>query len=234
MSSPAVVSDVKPKAKRGPKKSDDVVVDIVPPPVPIDVKPKKTRAPPKKKDDDLVLEVPTTEQKPKKKAPVKNKSDDLVVDDLPNKKTSAKNKSDNVDSDVTADEKIKKVRAPTLPAKFAKFIQFGFWFMKKVNSDGATLLNIDEDIFLQQIHLFDQVQLQQAFVQEFFDQSKDNLKTIRSIIKDRSKAAIKAAKANAPKKPRASRPKNNNNDPLVNQLVSLATQHNHLNNSSLI
>ena len=246
MSSPAVVTELKPKAKRGHKKSD--VVDIVPPPVttdvPTDDKPKKARAPPKKKDDVVDDSAVTTDDKPKKaRAPPKKKDDvvdnsDVPTEDKP-KKVPAKKKQDVVDdSDVPTEEKTKKPRAPTLPAKFAKFIQFGFWFMKKVNGDGATLLNIDEDAFLQQIHLFDTVDLQQTFVQEFFDQSKDNLKTIRSIIKDRNKTFAKAAKANAPKKPRATRQKkttnNHDHDPLVNHLLSLATNQNlPLNNTTI-
>ena len=101
----------------------------------------------------------------------------------------------------------KKMRKPSLPAKFAKFIQFGYFFVKQYNAmDGVT--PIDETSFLDKLHLFDTVDNQQAFVQSFFDDAKNINKTIRKLVQAKVKADAKAAappkvKATRVKKPKA-------------------------------
>jgi hypothetical protein len=95
----------------------------------------------------------------------------------------------------------KKMRKPSLPAKFNKFIQFGYFFLKQYNDmDGVT--PIDENSFLDKLHLFDTVDNQQAFVQSFFDDAKNINKTIRKVIQAKLKADKKAA---APPKVKAPR-----------------------------
>ena len=139
-----------------------------------------------------------------------------------------------------AEVKAKKPRTPTLPAKFGKIIQFGYWFMQKLNDD-ADAPAVDEELFIEKINLFSDVDSQQSFVQEFFDQSKDVNKTIRQLIKDRTKEATKAAKAAArelakadkkakkptepkEKKPRVKKdkPVASSEDAFVNEMVQLA------------
>jgi len=122
----------------------------------------------------------------------------------------------------------KKARAATLPAKYAKFIQFGFWFLKKLN-ENSDVPAIDEALFNEKLKLFAEVDEQQAFVQEFFDASKDMNKDIRLLLLQRKRDAAKAAKAEAratakaeakaakaidapPKKPRAPRQKKEASD----------------------
>lgn len=90
----------------------------------------------------------------------------------------------------------KKPRAPTLPAKYAKFIQFGFWFLKKLN-ENSDAPAIDEALFNEKLKLFAPIDQQQAFVQEFFDSSKDINKSIRDISLQRKRDEVKAEKAAA-------------------------------------
>jgi len=96
-------------------------------------------------------------------------------------------------SDASPAVKEKKPRNPTLPAKFGKFIQFGYWFMKQLNDDTDTPA-VDETLFIEKIHLYSAVDEQQTFVQGFFDDSKDIAKTIRQTIQQKKKDEIKAAK----------------------------------------
>lgn len=115
-------------------------------------------------------------------------------------------------SPAVKDVKEKKPRNPTLPAKFGKFIQFGYWFMKQLNDDSDTPA-VDETLFIEKIHLYSAVDEQQTFVQGFFDDSKDIAKTIRQTIQQKKKDEVKAAKLalkeqnKSEKKPRAPRQK---------------------------
>ena len=95
----------------------------------------------------------------------------------------------------------KKMRKPSLPAKFNKFIQFGYFFLNQYNAmEGVT--PIDETSFLDKLHLFDTVDNQQAFVQSFFDDAKNINKTIRKVIQTKKKADAKAEKPPKVKTPR--------------------------------
>jgi hypothetical protein len=93
--------------------------------------------------------------------------------------------------------KEKKPRAPTLPAKFGKFIQFGYWFMSKLNehSDDSLPKAVDETLYIEKLNLYSDIESQQAFVQGFFDESKDIAKTIRQTLLQKKKDEVKAAKA---------------------------------------
>jgi hypothetical protein len=104
------------------------------------------------------------------------------------------------------DDNAKKARKPTLPAKFAKFIQFGFFFMKELND--SRLLNgqdpiVDEALFMDELRVFADVDSQKEFVQKYFDGAKENAKTIRKLIADKKKAEAKANKPVKERKPRA-------------------------------
>jgi hypothetical protein len=128
----------------------------------------------------------------------------------------------------------KKPRAPTLPAKYNKFLQFGYYLMQSLK-DAEGNINVNSaDHFIEQIHLFDSLDNQKNFVQEFFDQSKDINKAIRKLNADKKKATVKAAKlaaklASKPAKPSKPAKKNNKNkntssdDTFVSDIVSLAT-----------
>ena len=131
---------------------------------------------------------------------------------------------------------VKKTRAASLPAKYAKFVQFGYYLLKHINNkntaDGISLL--DEPAFLDHIHMFDAVDVQQAFVQQFFDDSKNINLTMRKAVQLNKKNVLKQIKLDAKppkvKKVRATtnanKPKKNKNvaaDGIVAELVSLAT-----------
>jgi len=119
----------------------------------------------------------------------------------------------------------KKTRAPSLPAKFGKFIQFGY-FLLKTMSQRATEAGdapIEDAALAEAIHLRDSVADQQAFVQSFFDQSKDINKEIRSLL--RAKKAKESKEAKEPKKKRAKKAIVSNGQPdIVAEIVALANQ----------
>lgn len=99
------------------------------------------------------------------------------------------------------------VKAPRLPEKFGKFIQFGFWLMTRINTpqEGDTDVEpkIDEEDFLNAISLYGTVDEQTAFVQAFFDDSKENKKSIRKLVT----AHKKATEPKKERKPRVKKPK---------------------------
>jgi hypothetical protein len=91
---------------------------------------------------------------------------------------------DNLDTTVVAASKPKP-----LPAKFAKFLQFGYFLLNQVDPN--------PDIFARLL-LYESSDAQEAFVQSFLDQNKNINKDIR-------KAVSANKKANAPKKTRATK-----------------------------
>ena len=117
---------------------------------------------------------------------------------------------------VTTEIKEKKPRTPTLPAKFGKFIQFGYWLIQSFKDEDGNFAVDNEAEFVEAIHLYDSVDAQQEFVQDFFDDSKDVAKEIRKLILDKKRAEAKEAKAAAkaaekaaapPKEPKAPKEK---------------------------
>jgi len=102
---------------------------------------------------------------------------------------------------------VKKERAPRLPAKFAKFIQFGFYFVNSYNqqvtvaNDGRTPL--DADALFLALQVFGSVDEQKSFVQGFFDNNKDVNKQLRDVVKK----FIKDNKPAPVRKPRAKKTK---------------------------
>ncbi|NBX00880.1 MAG: hypothetical protein EBR14_04465, partial [Methylophilaceae bacterium] len=89
------------------------------------------------------------------------------------------------------------IKAKTnLPAKYAKFIQFGYFLLSKINGELDTPL-IDENLLFNSIHLFNTIDNQQAFVNEFLTSSKEINKTLRKTILLHKK---KLAKENLPPK----------------------------------
>jgi hypothetical protein len=89
------------------------------------------------------------------------------------------------------------IKAKTnLPAKYAKFIQFGYFLLSKINSGLDTPL-IDENLLYNSIHLFNTIDNQEAFVNEFLTSSKEINKTLRKTVVQHKK---KLAKDNLPPK----------------------------------
>jgi len=102
-------------------------------------------------------------------------------------------------------EKVKPERKPTLPAKYAKFMQFGFWFAGQIKDKV-----LDEAAYnkvIDALAVYDELSVQTDLYKSFLDKEnmKENNKTLRKAIAARKK---ELAKANAPpKKPRASKKK---------------------------
>jgi hypothetical protein len=89
------------------------------------------------------------------------------------------------------------IKAKTnLAAKYAKFIQFGYFLLTKINSGLDTPL-IDENLLFNSIHLFNTIDNQEAFVNEFLTSSKEINKTLRKTVVQHKK---KLAKDNLPPK----------------------------------
>ena len=102
-------------------------------------------------------------------------------------------------------EKVKPERKPTLPAKYAKFMQFGFWFAGQIKD--KVLDEAAYNSVIDALAVYDELSVQTELYQSFLDKDnmKENNKTIRKAIAARKK---ELAKANAPpKKPRASKKK---------------------------
>ncbi len=93
----------------------------------------------------------------------------------------------------------KKARAPSLPAKYGKFIQYSYYLIRAINNaaleqNGAVL--IDEDQFITAAHVFDNIANQQAFVGSFLE-NKNIAKEMRTHLAEKKKAEVVAAKAAA-------------------------------------
>lgn len=93
----------------------------------------------------------------------------------------------------------KKARAPSLPAKYGKFIQYSYYLIRAINNaaleqNGAVL--VDEDQFIAAAHVFDNIATQQAFVASFLE-NKNIAKEMRTHLADKKKAEVVAAKAAA-------------------------------------
>ena len=98
--------------------------------------------------------------------------------------------------EVVVDMKEKKARAPSLPAKYGKFIQYSYYLIRAINNaaleqNGAIL--VDEDQFITAAHVFDNIATQQAFVASFLE-NKNIAKEMRTHLADKKKAEVVAAK----------------------------------------
>ena len=68
-----------------------------------------------------------------------------------------------------------------LPAKYAKFLQFGYFLLTNINSNSDTPL-FDDHLIHHSLHLFNTTQNQIAFLNDFLNSSKSINKTIRKTI----------------------------------------------------
>ena len=89
----------------------------------------------------------------------------------------------------------KKVRAPALSEKYSKFIQFSYYMMSQMSETET----FTKDEFLNQVQMFATVDEQQTFIQDFFDNQKDNKKAMRKDIQEKKKAS-QPKKVRAPRK----------------------------------
>jgi hypothetical protein len=111
--------------------------------------------------------------------------------------------------------KEKKVRQHhSLPAKYSKFIEFGYYLLNKIAFDFIQDSNNESVVFnenemLNKLRLLDPIDVQQQLVQEFFDTSKQIHKDLRDIVKKQQREAKKllVAAEKKTRQPRARAPK---------------------------
>ena len=101
-----------------------------------------------------------------------------------------------VPEEVEVEKAEKKARAPTLPAKFNKFIQFSYYLIRTLNNaelekNGEVLF--DEERFFEEANVFAAVDVQQRFVEGFLE-NKAIGKEMRTHVLDKKKAEKAAAK----------------------------------------
>lgn len=163
---------------------------------------KATKATAEKKDkvvkEKVVKEKKVVEKKEEKKEEVKAVKE---VKEKKEKKVTEKKAVEVVAekaAEVKADTE-KKARAPSLPAKYGKFIQYSYYLIRAINNaaleqNGAVL--VDEDQFITAAHVFDNIATQQSFVASFLE-NKNIAKEMRTHLADKKKAEVVAAKAAA-------------------------------------
>jgi len=130
-------------------------------------------------------------------------------------------------------DKVVKEKKPSLPAKYAKFMQFGFFFVSSMKDSGV----IDDesaDTLLDRLCTFSSVEQQQEFYQVWLDSAKESNKAMRKAIaaakkaalppktkKPRAKKVVDPSSEEKTKKPRAK--KSDKTNDLVDQLSALAS-----------
>lgn len=185
----------KPRAPKKEKTSESTTAtDLIPPP------------------STAVTETsPTSETKTKKPRATKK---DKTSSETP-VETVSTSPSATAETDVESDAKQKKPRAPTLPAKFAKFIKFNFFFINQMT-------DIDQDTkdaYLNTFAVFAPVDQQTKIVTDFLLTQKSVNKDYRSAISAQKKAIAKANKPQRRSKKSVQVDFQNN---LVNQLIESA------------
>ena len=117
-----------------------------------------------------------------------------------------------VASEATVEKKPRAPRKPTLPAKYQKFMTFGFTMLRSLQEAGALSEEALETAYSAQLKLFGALDDQTAFYQAFLDGCSAQTKVMKKFVADRNKPPRKArAKKeqdpNAPKKERKPRAK---------------------------
>lgn len=141
---------------------------------------------------------------PVKKAPKKVAKKTEVAEKVPAKAKKVSKKKVEEEKVEVEEAPAKKARAPSLAAKYNKYIQFSFYMIRAMNAkclENNEEVFMDEEKFFEKAHVFDTVENQQSFVSEFLE-NKGIAKEMRGHIADQKKAAkaaekeaVKAAKA---------------------------------------
>jgi hypothetical protein len=106
--------------------------------------------------------------------------------------------------------KVARVKKPSLPAKYSKFVSFGFWFLNKMD---ATV----RDQLFPEIKLFSSIEEQSAFFQSYLDEASASNKIMRKTVA----AFHKPPKVRAEKKSRkSSKPVAAESDDLIAKLIA--------------
>jgi len=115
-----------------------------------------------------------------------------------------------VDAPVVA---AKKVKAPTLGAKYSRFMAFGHWFLSQQSTELVSE-EVREELY-RKLMIFSSLEEQTAFYESFLDHQTATNKTIRKMVAA-SKKPVKAPKTPRTKKSKAALPQ----DGLVAQLIA--------------
>ena len=123
-----------------------------------------------------------------------------------------------------------KKPSTNLPAKFAKFMQFGFFFVQSVKDAGL----LDEPAareLLERLCVFSSLDDQKAFYEAWLSSAKDSNKALRKVVaawrkanmppKPRVPRVKKDVDPDAPKKERKPRAKKDSTNDLINELSAL-------------
>jgi len=101
-------------------------------------------------------------------------------------------------------------KKPSLPAKYSKFLSFGFWFASRLESD-------TRDVFYQHFKLFSSLEDQTEFFQTYLDEASTSNKIMRKTIANHNKP-VKTRAPKASRKP--SKPVADETDDLIAKLVA--------------
>ena len=125
---------------------------------------------------------------------VKEKKEKVVKEKVVKEKKEkvVKEKGDGEDEE----KKEKKVRAPSLPAKYNRFIQYTYYMLRSLNNaelekNGELLF--DEEKMFEAANVFGEMEVQKAFVEEFLE-NKGIAKEMRTHVADKKKDEKAAAK----------------------------------------
>jgi hypothetical protein len=115
-------------------------------------------------------------------------------------------------SEATAEKKPRAPRKPTLPAKYQKFMVFGFSLLRSLHESGVLSDEALESAYSDQLKLFGALDDQTAFYQGFLDGCSAQTKVMKKFVADRNKPprktrAKKEVDPDAPKKERKPRAK---------------------------
>jgi len=118
----------------------------------------------------------------------------------------------NVAASAPLEKKPRAPRKPTLPAKYQKFMTFGFSLLRSLQESGVLSDEALESSFSSQLKLFGALDDQTAFYQAFLDGCSAQTKVMKKFVADRNKPprktrAKKEQDPNAPKKERKPRSK---------------------------
>lgn len=86
-------------------------------------------------------------------------------------------------------DKVVKEKKPTLPAKYAKFMQFGFFFVSSMKDSGV-IDDASAATLLDRLCTFSSVEQQQEFYKVWLDSAKESNKAMRKAIAAAKKAAL--------------------------------------------
>ena len=117
-----------------------------------------------------------------------------------------------VAAEATVEKKPRAPRKPTLPAKYQKFMTFGFTMLRSLQEAGALSEETLETAYSAQLKLFGALDDQTAFYQAFLDGCSAQTKVMKKFVADRNKPprkprAKKEQDPDAPKKERKPRAK---------------------------